>query len=470
MKSRLLSRSNGLGLALFLALSPLHGLQAAAAPKPTPVPIPAAAPATAQVRCGEDESTNARVAREAASMEFSSEDPRAQLQRLVDRALQRSYAVGAGRLLAQAARDDWEETRAAAKPQISLNAMAVGVGSRQDGITTLKGGQARAGISLSAPLFDFGRQRQLTAWRSQLADAARLGLMSTEQQLALQTIALAMDRGRYQLQIQVYQQYVRKMACIVEALETIVRADRGRASELVQAQKNQQQAELAVEQTYSALRQAEVRLKRFVGDELPTSASYAALLTQVPELSQAQADVALAPEVEQLELQARAQSSYAESVAAAQKPQLSWILSGNLAAGATRSSDYTAGVSLSMPLYQPGADAQLSAARRRAEAVKLQREEQIEARRYRVAELHELATSSFDRARRMVEILRNSERVRATTLQQWQQLGRRSLFDVMGAEGDYYSTRIAHVNALFDAQQAVAMIWSMGRGVMTPLR
>lgn len=426
--------------------------------------------AQAQVRCGEDEVGAARQAREAAAMEFSSEDPRAQLQRLVDRAMQRSQAVGASRLLAQAARDDWEDARAGEKPQISLNAMTVGIGSKQDGVTVLKGMQGRVGVNLSAPLYDFGRQRQLISWRSQLADAARLGLVSTEQQLALQTIALAIDRGRYQLQIQVYQQYVRKMACIVEALETIVRADRGRASELVQAHKNQQQAELAVEQTYSALRQAEVRLRRFVGDDLPPSASYAALLTQVPELRQAQDDVALAPEVQQLDAQARAQSSYAESVAAGQKPQLSWILSGNMAAGANRTSDYTAGISLNMPLYQPGADAQLSAARRRAEAARLQREDQIEARRYRVAELHELALSSFDRARRMVEILRNSERVRATTLQQWQQLGRRSLFDVMGAEGDYYSTRIAHVNALFDGQQAVAMIWSMGRGVMAPLR
>jgi outer membrane protein TolC len=56
------------------------------------------------------------------------------------------------------------------------------------------------------------------------------------------------------------------------------------------------------------------------------------------------------------------------------------------------------------------------------------------------------------------------------TLQQWQQLGRRSLFDVMGAEADYYSLRVAHVNALFDGQQAVALLWSMGRGVLTPLQ
>ena len=40
----------------------------------------------------------------------------------------------------------------------------------------------------------------------------------------------------------------------------------------------------------------------------------------------------------------------------------------------------------------------------------------------------------------------------------------------MAAEGDYYSMRVAHVNAMFDAQQIVALIWSMGRGVSAPLR
>jgi hypothetical protein len=40
----------------------------------------------------------------------------------------------------------------------------------------------------------------------------------------------------------------------------------------------------------------------------------------------------------------------------------------------------------------------------------------------------------------------------------------------MASEGDYYSLRVAHVNAMYDAQQVIALIWSMGRGVLTPLR
>jgi outer membrane protein, adhesin transport system len=60
--------------------------------------------------------------------------------------------------------------------------------------------------------------------------------------------------------------------------------------------------------------------------------------------------------------------------------------------------------------------------------------------------------------------------VRNFTLQQWQQLGRRSLFDVMGAEGDHYNLRISYVNALIDGQQLNANLLSLGRGVNEWLR
>jgi outer membrane protein TolC len=55
--------------------------------------------------------------------------------------------------------------------------------------------------------------------------------------------------------------------------------------------------------------------------------------------------------------------------------------------------------------------------------------------------------------------------VREYTLQQWQQLGKRSLFDVMAAEDDHYSLRVSYVNALFDAQEANALLQSLGGGL-----
>ncbi len=412
-------------------------------------------------------------ARDTALLDVGDADPRAQLQELVNRALQRSKALGATRLLTQAAEADYEEARSQRMPTVTLGLTAGhtgtvlpgdGPGNRSSGM------QGRGSLSVTAPIYDSGRITKLTEWRSQLLEAARFGQSSAEEQVALQTVSLALDRGRYQLQAQVYSQYVRKMACLVEALEIITKADRGRASELVQAQKSLQQADLSYEATTSALRQTEVRLKRFVGDELPRGAAMSAVLARLPDLNEMLADVVLAPDVAAASAQAQAQRSYAESVRAGQQPSVSLLVTGNSTVGQSRQTDWIGGVTVNIPIVQPGADSALTSARRRAQAASLQRDETIEAKRYRVQEMYEAASSSLDRSRRLVDILRNSERVRGFTLQQWQQLGKRSLFDVMAAEGDYYSMRVAHVNALYDAQQVVAIMWSQGRGVVTPLR
>jgi len=118
-----------------------------------------------------------------------------------------------------------------------------------------------------------------------------------------------------------------------------------------------------------------------------------------------------------------------------------------------------------VPLLSPGIEPASNAARKRAQAAQLQRADAVETRRFRVAEVHEQAQAALDRAQRVVEVLRNSEQVRNFTLQQWQQLGRRSLFDVMAAESDHFNLRVAYVNALHDVQQLNAQILSLGLGV-----
>jgi outer membrane protein TolC len=123
------------------------------------------------------------------------------------------------------------------------------------------------------------------------------------------------------------------------------------------------------------------------------------------------------------------------------------------------------GLAVTIPLLHPGVTAASDAARKRARAAELQRAEALESRRFRAAEVHEQTTASFDRARRVAGVLRDSDQVRNFTLQQWQQLGRRSLFDVMGAESEHYNLRITYVNALHDGQQLNANLQTLGRGV-----
>ncbi|RVU47224.1 TolC family protein [Rubrivivax rivuli] len=417
-------------------------------------------------------------------------EPRSALAGLVKDTLERSHAVGAARLLAEAAIQDIDEARAARGLQASVGAGLGPGGSRDRGITESAALQLRANINISQLLWDGGRSERLVDWRTQLADSARWGHLTQQEQLALTAVALQLERSRNRMTAQVWRQHVRKTACLVEALETIVRADRGRASELVQAQKTLQQAELQLVQTQSAVRQIEVRLRRLVGDGLPGTEGLSTVFLGVPELPQLVADVERSAEIAQYDAQERAARRYAEAVAAGTKPQLSWNLRGDVMAStgnrsnqggeepggpggptaSRRNGSYSLGLSVSVPLISPGQEAATGAARLRAEAARLQRAEALESRRFRVAEVHEQATAAAERARRLAEVLKNSDQVRSFTLQQWQQLGRRSLFDVMAAEADHYSMRIAYVNALHDVQQLNANLLTLGRGVIEWLR
>jgi adhesin transport system outer membrane protein len=397
--------------------------------------------------------------------------PRVLLHNLLRDAMGRSNAIGAARLLAEAAQSDIEEARAAKRPQASLSGVFGPTYNEFNGSTDTQLIQARATLSIGSLLYDGGRTDRLTDWRSHLAEAAQLGQIGAQEQVSLQTVSLALDRARYRQQVQVYDQYARKMGCLVEALQTIVNADKGRASELVQAQKNLKQAEMARVQTVSLVRQTETRLRRFVGDGLPPTEGMSTVLATLAPLDDLLAQADRASDIASLGAQADAADSYTRAVEASQKPQLSWNFSGSKSTGSgpNRSSSLGAGVAFNIPLLDASTEHAVDAARKRADAARLQREDALEARRYRMAEVHEQALSSFDRAHRVVEVLRDSNLVRNFTLQQWQQLGRRSLFDVMSAESEHYNLRIAYVNALFDGEQANALLWSLGIGVAARL-
>ena len=400
--------------------------------------------------------------------------PRRQLQALVQDAVLRSHGIGAARLLAEAADEDVEEARAAKKPMAALTGSinpSLSGGSGPESSSLL---QARAGVTLSQTLYDGGRSDRIIDWRGRQAEAARMGLLSTQEQIALTTTSLAFERSRFRMQATIYGQHVRKMGCLVEALETIVGADKGRTSELIQARKQLQQADLQKEQSASQARQVEAKLRRIVGDGLPGTEGMSTLLLLVPELPDVLAAAERSVEIGQLDANAAALREMARAVEASTKPQVGWSVGGSaaLAAGAntSRNASLTAGVTLSIPLMNAGVDHSVQAARKRAEAARLQRAEVLELRRQRIAEAHEQVTAAFDRLRRVGLVLRDSDRLRNFTLQQWQQLGRRSLFDVIAAESDHYNLRVQYINALHDGQQTNATLLSLGTGLAAWLR
>lgn len=398
------------------------------------------------------------------------------MRQLVQAALQRSRAVGIATLLAEAAEQDLREIRASKLAQASFSANLGPSVQRLDGSTASNALQGSASVGVSRLLWDGGRSDKLIDWRTRLAEAAALGQVTQQEQLALTTISTALDRSRYQQHERVYGQYVRKMSCLADALQTIVSADRGRASELLQVRKSLQQAELSLEGARSQRRQMEIRLQRLVGDELPATPALAHALREAASLDRLLAEAERSAEVQQLGAQAEAASAYAQAVDAGRKPQLSFTATASQRGGVggsigfAPSTGLSVGLALNVPLLNPGIDPAVDAARLRARAAREQREDALEARRARLRETWEQAASSFDRAERVLAVLADSDKVRDATLLQWQQLGRRSLFDVMGAEAEHYNLRVSQVNAVHDGQQLQALLWSLGRGMLEGLR
>jgi outer membrane protein TolC len=443
--------------------APLHVAADVAAPATR---LAASAPPT---RCIDEDAPVERAPAAAPAPVGAEPHARSDLLDLVQLAIRRSNAVGAAKLLAEAAAIDVDETRAGKIPQVNLQGQAGGIDAGATQAAPVKGSQAQGALTVTAPLYDFGHIDSLANWRAHLADAARFGEISAQEQVALQTVSLALERSRFTVESQVYDQYARKMACLVDALEQIVSADKGRASELVQARKTQQQAELARDQTLSQKRLSEVRLRRFVGDELPPTAGMTSVMLEIPQLQDMLALAARSSDIAQLDAQAEAQQSYVRAVLAGQKPQFGWLVSATKSAGAGNAHSVTGGVTLSIPLYDAANDYTTAAARKRAAAAKLQRDDALEERQYHMRAVHEEAEHALARAHDIVATLHNSELVRNSTLQQWQQLGRRSLFDVMSAEGDHYSLRVQYVDALYDTQQSNALLWSLGLGLAVHL-
>ena len=425
-------------------------------------------------RCDDDVAPElARVEAAAASTD---DTPRRQLQALVEAGLARSQALGAARLLAEAAEQDTEEARAARGVQAGLGARLGPAHTESGGYSRSAALQGQASINIGQLLYDGGRSDRLVDWRRLLAEAAAQGELNAREQLALNTVVLALEHHRYAVQLIVYDQYAGTMRCLVDALQATVAVDRGRASELVQANKSLAQVELQRADALSQQRQIAVRLRRLVGDQPLAVDGLPQQLRSVPELQALQADAERANEIAQLDAQAAALARYADAVQASTKPQLSWMLSGSRVgetgsrSGEARGSDVMLGLTLNVPLLAPGAAPATDAARRRASAAQAQRDDALEARRYRIADIHEQSRASLDRADRVRDVLKSSEQVRDATRQQWQQLGRRSLFDVIGAETEHYGLRLSYVNAVHDAQQLNANLIALGRGLMPWLR
>jgi adhesin transport system outer membrane protein len=394
-------------------------------------------------------------------------DPVEALRTVARQAMARSAMVGASKLLTEAAAYDLDQIDASKWPQLSVSGGLGPQHSSVNGQTSSRGTLTSLGMSASLTLYDAGRLREQSAWRKELLRAENLGLQQAGEAVVSEVVSATLDRNRYQMQAQVYQQYVRKMQCLLEALEVIVAADKGRASEMVQARKTLAQAELSRDIAAAAGRQVDYKLKKLLGDNALPSAKFTTALAATPDLGEVRRRLDQSADLQQVQAQIQASENYARSMESSRWPQVGLSAGSSLShvSGISTRSWQTL-VSVSYNLFDGGLmKAASDSAWTRAQASRQQYEELVNSRVERVLSLHDTSTTAFKHAKRYAEILRDSEQVRAYTFLQWSQLGRRSLFDLMSAESEHFSLRVSYVNALFDGYQANAQLRSLGGGI-----
>lgn len=368
-----------------------------------------------------------------------------------------------------AAEQDLQQTRAGASPQVTANA-SLGLGGGATGDTTYGAtGVNSLGLSMSAPLYDGGRLNALTRYREQLLSASSSSVGATRERVAREAVLTVLDRNRYNLQLKVYQQYVAKLSCLSQSIEQIVQADPGRASERIQARKSLRQAEIARDETQAALRQAEARLARLVGEPATLWTAAGVPLIELPALETVMQQSTHNPEVQQLQRQADALTHYARATSAEQSPQVRWQAGVNSARQHSQltSQGWNVGLALNYTLADGGgAKAAASAAQARAQAAREAWDHALNERAKQAAIHHDAASSAYQRARHYAELLRDSDALRNATYAQWIRLGRRSLFDLISAESEHYQMRLSYVNALHDGYTAATQLRTAGGGLL----
>ena len=130
------------------------------------VPAPAAVAPASNGRCVSDDGVDPQAAPTfrvvpagpaSAPPPADARVPRNNLLTLVQTAIRRSNAVGASRLLAEAAAIEIDEQRSARLPQATLSGQVGGVDAGAVNATSTHGAQVQAGLNVTAPLYDGGR-------------------------------------------------------------------------------------------------------------------------------------------------------------------------------------------------------------------------------------------------------------------------------------------------------------------------
>jgi adhesin transport system outer membrane protein len=387
-----------------------------------------------------------------------------QLHSLARIAAGRSAALREAMAGSRAAALDVREAEGARLPQVSLDVTSSHTSGGGIARTSESRGSPHYALTGSMPIYDWGRNARVIDSRGATWRAAGARLDGTLESLTLETAVAALEFARARAAVEAVNGYLGNMQRLVDMLVRITREDPGRRAEVTQARARVLQAEVTRSGLLSRVRESGIALERLAGSaDVPTDA-IAAAFAIVPPLDQMLADVPEQPLLRQLDAEQLAQSNLAEALRSARRPQIGIVASHSpVSPGLTDGYASYAGVTVSVPLYRGFSDvAAQRAAGERADGAGERRQQAETDLASRLRTLHQSATTLLARDDEFIALLKESDQVRRGFFEQWYQMGRRSLFELLAAENEHYGLQAARLNTRFDGLAANARLRGEG--------
>ncbi|WP_337264865.1 MULTISPECIES: TolC family protein [unclassified Serratia (in: enterobacteria)] len=385
--------------------------------------------------------------------EVGSQAFKAILAGTLKQAIERSPSLKQASAELGAANADVREAEGQRWPQIDVRA-----NSRSTSLGRGSHSSAQAiNVNMTTTVYDWGRTGKSIDSRKELSTAAVQKYMTNVEILAQDVASTLLEKEKACRVVTINQQYAERMEQLVDMLRDIVATDNGRASELVQARARLLEAESNRDTWQARERDAEIKLHKLIGKNSVKFPKNIQFTLPDIELNQLLSVAQNHPALLQAEAEAKASKLHAESLQAAEKPQVNWVVTKSTGKDDFgREDPWQTMVTVSWPVFSGGsATAAREAALLRAEAELENKARQQMDLEFDVRAAAQDAKTLLTRANLYVSLIAETEKVKTAFFDQWHHLGRRTLLDVLVAESDYNNNRINEVSYRFDSYLAV---------------
>ncbi|WP_202302463.1 TolC family protein [Dryocola clanedunensis] len=359
---------------------------------------------------------------------------------------------------AQAAEADVDEAKGQRLPQVSVGLQSqpaqFGSGERVPDDEQTNG----LSVNMTTPVYDWGYNSETIESKNYSAKAAHNNFSAQYEDTSYKVCSQLAELAKQKLIYSISVEFVDRMQRLVTMVQEISEVDSGRVSELTQARAKLLQALATKDSTAAKIRDAEIALNKLTGyssfKDLPTEENWGFKPASTKALLK---EVGNHPTIRQARNEAMAAYNQASAVKSSNLPQLNWVVQKTIPINnSAYEQSWQTYLNVSWKLFQGGSgNAQEKAAAARAEAAKHKVEEQeLLLTNNIMAAVHDSETM-LSQAEQYHQLAQETNQVRKDFFEQWRQLNKRTLLDVLTAESDYYNNQVNEVTTRFNGYDQI---------------